>query len=89
MCHQRNRRIVLPLLKTLDILINRGCLNDLIHTEKSAFNVSLLDCLRTEAKKCTDVHSLLAIVNVSLGILSSQHVPTVRYKMYAFSILPV
>jgi hypothetical protein len=92
-CHQRNRRIIIPLLKTLDTLINRGCLNGLIHTKESAFSVSLYGCLTTEANRCTDVHILLAIVNVSLGIVSSQHSPTVRTididGQSVFSILPL
>jgi hypothetical protein len=78
-CNQRRRRVILPLLKTLDKLLNRGCLNALIRVKESKFCVSLLSCMVAEAKGCNDVHTLLAIVGVSLGLLSSHHEQTVRY----------
>lgn len=76
--NQRKRRIILPLLKTLDKLLNRGCLNGLIHVPESTFCVSLLSCMMVEALGCNDVHTLLAIVSVSLGLLSPQHHQQVR-----------
>ena len=35
--------------------------------------------MMTEVKGCTDVHTLLAIVEITLGLLSSQHCQQVRY----------
>jgi hypothetical protein len=64
--------VTLPLLKTIDILLNRGCLNAVALRQDASFSSSLLACLKIEANKCTDVHRLLAIVSVSLGILCSR-----------------
>jgi hypothetical protein len=60
---------VLPLLKTIDMLMNRGCLEKLI-SEKS-FHLSLLDYLRKESKSCKDVQRLTAILSVSAGLIVS------------------
>ena len=82
-CNHRRGRIILPLLKTLDKLVNRGCLNGLIHVKESTFCVSLLECMIMEAKGCKDVHTLLTIVSVSLGLLSPLHNQTVRQHTLA------
>lgn len=68
--HQRDRRVTLPLLKTIDLLLLRGCLNPLVHTDDTSFPSSILQCLTAEANRCSDVHRLLVIVSVSLAILS-------------------
>ncbi len=76
--NQRKRRVILPLLKTLDKLLNSGCFNGLVHSTDSIFCISLLSCMIMEAKGCNDVHTLLAIVEITLGLLSSQHCQQVR-----------
>lgn len=76
--NQRKRRTILPLLKTLEKLINSGCLNGIIQVKESSFCVDLLECLMAEANRCTNVSTLLALISVSLGILSSFHAQEVR-----------
>ena len=76
--HQRERRIILPLLKTLDTLLNRGYLNLVLQIEESKYSLSLLGCLKAEANRCTDIHTLLAIVSVTLGILNVEQSQQVR-----------
>lgn len=67
--HQHEGRVTLPLLKTIDSLLNRMCLDSLV--AKEAFTLSLLQNLREEAKGCTDTQSLTAILNVSCGMIGS------------------
>lgn len=62
--------MVLPLLKTIDMLLNRGCLETLAN-EASPFHASLLDHLWIEAKSCKDVKRLTAIISVSTGLIGS------------------
>lgn len=68
--HQREGRVILPVLKTLDMLFTHQCLNELMNS-KSDFAKKLLSSLRTEEKGCEDVHRLFAIGNVTIGLLSS------------------
>jgi hypothetical protein len=65
--HQREGRVILPLLKTIDLLISRVCIDELI--QDVIFSRSLLQHLEEEEKECKDVHRLFAIINVSLGLL--------------------
>jgi hypothetical protein len=65
--HQYEGRVILPLLKTIDLLISRVCIDELI--QDVDFSRSLLQHLEEEEKECKDVHRLFAIVNVSLGLL--------------------
>jgi hypothetical protein len=65
--HQREGRVVLPLLKTIDLLISRVCIDELI--QDVDFSRSLLQHLEEEEKECKDIHRLFAIINVSLGLL--------------------
>ena len=68
--HHGEARVVLPLLKTIDMLLNRGCLERLT-SEESLFYVSLLDHLAIESTSCRDVKRLTAIISVSTGLIGS------------------
>lgn len=66
---QKNQRVVLPLLVTLDKLISHGCLNELIQNDTCNFAEKLAMCVRREAQNCQDINRIMAIVPVSLGLL--------------------
>ena len=51
--HQREGRVILPLLKTIDLLISRLCIDELI--QDADFSRSLLQHLEEEEKECKDV----------------------------------
>ena len=67
--NQHNGRVILPLLKTITLLMNRVCIDQLIND--TLFSATLSSRLREEEADCKDVHRLTAIVNVSLGLLGS------------------
>lgn len=68
--------MLLPLLFTLDKLISHGYLDELLSAENGTFLCSLMICLESEAKGCSDVKRLLAIVTVALSLLRP-HLETV------------
>jgi len=74
--NKRNGRVLLPLLFTLDKLISHGYLDELLSAENGTFLCSLMACLESEAKGCSDVKRLLAIVTVALSLLRP-HLQTV------------
>ena len=67
--YKRNGRVILPLLSTLDKLLSHGYLDELLRNKDCAFLGDLLSSLSSEAKGCSDVKRLLAIVGVALNIL--------------------
>jgi len=72
----KSGRVLLPLLFTLDKLISHGYLDELLSAENGTFLSSLMACLESEAKGCSDVKRLLAIVTVTLSLLRP-HLQTV------------
>jgi tubulin-specific chaperone D len=64
-------RVILPLLKTLEKLFNRGLLESLLSGGNNEFSSSILDCIKRETDNCQDVHRLLSGVSVALNLLSS------------------
>jgi hypothetical protein len=68
--HRREGRVILPVLKTLDMLFTHQCLDELMNS-KTDFAETLLSNLKAEVKGCEDVHQLFAIGNVTIGLLSS------------------
>jgi len=70
--HRKNQRVILPLLKTIDKLLSRGCLDDLLRMKNCPFPDSLLSNIKKEAKGCMDIKRLFAIASVSLGLLQVQ-----------------
>jgi hypothetical protein len=67
--HQHEGRVILPLLKTIEILMNRLCIKSLI--KDKTFSLDLLKRLKEETKNCSDVPLLTAILNVATGIIVS------------------
>lgn len=61
--------MLLPLLATLDKLLTHGYLDELLGMRNGEFLDSLLSCLSDDARGCSDVKRLLAIVGVSLNLL--------------------
>ncbi len=68
--HQGEGRVILPLLKTIDMLLNRGCLEELLTTQ-GTFCTRLIDHLRIEGQKSRDVKRLSSIVSVSTGLIAT------------------
>lgn len=69
--HQHDGRVILPLLKTISLLMNRLCIDRLIHD--ASFSSSLLAYLKEEESTCKDVHRLSAIIDVSLGLVGAEN----------------
>jgi hypothetical protein len=67
--HKGDGRVILPLLKTMDTLMNRMCIDRLIKDKKYAS--SLISNLQEERKGCADVPRLHAILNVGTGLILS------------------
>ncbi|CAJ1936513.1 unnamed protein product [Cylindrotheca closterium] len=67
--HQHEGRVVLPLLKTIALLMERVAIDQLIND--AAFVSSLCTLLREEEKGCKDVHRLTSIVSVTLGLVGT------------------
>eukprot|EP00536_Pseudo-nitzschia_multiseries_P008637 jgi/Psemu1/257408/estExt_Genewise1Plus.C_2220030 len=67
--HQHEGRVILPLLKTIEILLNRGCIEQLV--KEKSFSLSLLERLREESETCNDITRLTAIISVSTGLIAS------------------
>ena len=61
--------MILPLLVTINKLLSHGLLDELIMAQDSLFARKLMACIASEAKRCTDVKRLLAIVDVSINLL--------------------
>lgn len=67
--HKHDGRVILPLLKSLALLMNRLCIEHLTHD--ASFSSSLLNHLVDEESTCKDVHRLAAIIDVALGLLGT------------------
>jgi hypothetical protein len=61
--------VTLPLLKTIDMLMNRMCIEPLILDE--SFSLPLLSKLRDDIRGCNDVPRLHATLDVSIGLIRS------------------
>lgn len=59
----------MPLLSTLDKLLTRGYLDELLVMESGQFVDGLLTNMFDEVRGCTDVKRLLAIAGVTLNLL--------------------
>ena len=79
--HRGNRRVVLPTLKTIDMLLAHQTFDEGISKSSSSKSsmcaMSCQELLEKEEAVCKDVHRLFAIVDVSVSLLnaspSSQH----------------
>jgi hypothetical protein len=73
--HQRNNRLVQPILKTLDLLLTHGYCSDVIlHQVKlmqNCFTEQLLHCMQREATISTNVARLLQVADVSVSLMTA------------------
>jgi Tubulin folding cofactor D C terminal len=67
--HSGEGRVVLPLLKTIDLLMNRVCIEPLMQDE--SFTSELLSQMKQELEGCSDIPRLHAILNVATGLIRS------------------
>lgn len=67
--HTHEGRVILPLLKTISLLMNRLCIDRLV--DDTSFSMAMLNSLEQEESKCKDVHRLTAIIDVSLGLMGT------------------
>ena len=84
--YERNGRVLLPLLSTLDKLLSHEYLNELLCARSGTFRSDLMACLVKEARGCGDIKRLLAMVGVSLALLQPNHetMPIVRLACATF-----
>jgi len=66
--HQRDGRVILPLLKTLDLLITHRMMENTIQLNPN-FGVLLVNLIMTEERKSSDVQQLFAFARVLFGLL--------------------
>jgi hypothetical protein len=59
--------VILPLLKTIDLLIKHICMDHLI--EEGIFSRKLISYLKQDEKNCQDVPRLFALIDVALGMI--------------------
>lgn len=69
--HSRDGRVILPLLKSVDILLTHQCLEDLVLNDTNGFKSSLVVGIGREAKNCNDVHRHFACIDVAIGLVRS------------------
>ena len=82
--NKRKRRVVLPLLKTLEKLFDRGMIDVLLTQTDDTFAESLLLCIQTEVNGCTDVYILLSAVSVALSLLSPTNDVSLNSRVFEF-----
>lgn len=83
--HQREERVTLPLLKTLDKLFLNGTFEALLESKTSSFPENLLSLLKSEAAGCSSVPRLLSMVNVALALVNFESNPEVRTHTIIYS----
>ena len=66
-----NDRMVVPLFKSLDLLLSNGCLEELL-AEENAFTENLVVLCKKEMAKCGDVNKLSSAVDVYVGLLAAE-----------------
>ena len=84
--HHGDGRVMLPLLVTIDKLLSHGCLDNSILDPSCLFSSILFDHLALEAKSCTDVKRLMAMVPVVMGLMSSANSDLVRLRAALFPL---
>lgn len=67
--HHKDTRVVLPLLKTLDLLLSNAVFDVYLTSEGHPFPGSLLTLVKDEIKKSRDAKKILASVNVFCDLL--------------------
>jgi len=87
--HRRDGRVILPLLKTLDVLLSHGSLDIMIMGKEDGVNgvrfpSKLMSELWQECKGCTDVQRLVGSVSVALGLLVCDHADIIQQDVLPF-----
>jgi len=82
--HQKNGRVIIPLLKTFDKILSRGCFDDLFADKNDTFVKGLITCLKKEAFNCKDVHRLIMIISLSIGLLHEKNSLPVQDEIWRF-----
>eukprot|EP00056_Hartaetosiga_gracilis_P004161 m.72138 g.72138 ORF g.72138 m.72138 type:complete len:1268 (-) comp11728_c0_seq1:502-4305(-) len=62
--------IVIPTLKTCDLLISSGCVDSLVASRMEEFAVNLATTVKQLMKKCTNVAKIVQCVHVLCGLLN-------------------
>jgi len=84
--HQREERVTLPLLKTLDKLFLNGSFEVLLESNTISFSENLLSLLKIEAAECSSVPRLLSMVNVALALVNFKSNPEVRFHTTFYTL---
>ena len=85
--HRKDGRVILPLLKTLDVLLSRGVFDSLMKDFDIDFSSKLMAQLRMECRGCRDVQRLVAAVSVALGLLVSDQTRVVKKDVLPFLMI--
>ena len=85
--HRKDGRVILPLLKTLDVLLSHGVFDSLIKDSDIEFSSKVMAQLRMECRGCRDVQRLVAAVSVALGLLVSDQISVVKEDVLPFLMI--
>jgi len=80
--HHRQGRVILPLLKTIDVLLSQRCLDCLLGNKDSGFPPSLVEHLKKEARGCKDIKRLLSIADVLVGLVNTDNEDLVKNGVF-------
>ena len=85
--HRNDGRVILPLLKSLDVLLSHGAFDAVIKDAEFNFSSTLMAQLRSECKGCRDVQRLIAAVAVALGLLVSDQASPMQRDVLPFLMI--
>lgn len=85
--HRKDGRVILPLLKTLDVLLSHGVFDFLMKDSDIDFSSKLMAQLRMECRGCRDVQRLVAAVSVALGLIVSDQTRVVKEDVLPFLMI--
>ncbi len=69
--NQKNDRVTIPLMKSVDQLLTSGFLDPVVEDAGSTFCMDLLTCVKAEISKCGDPNKLIVSCDVLCGLLQS------------------
>lgn len=85
--HEKDGRVILPLLATLDKLLTHEYLDEVLAANSGSFCSKLVACIAKEAKSCSDIKRLLAMVGVSLALLQPNHKSMSKMRVEIFPFI--
>lgn len=85
--HEKDGRVILPLLATLDKLLTHEYLDEVLAANSGSFCSKLVACIAKEAKSCSDIKRLLAMVGVSLALLQPNHKSLSKMRVEIFPFI--